>query len=548
MPRIPLWIFIVIACIYFTAVRVDTMDVDASQYAEISREMMLSHNWLHIYDRGMNYLDKPPLHFWLSAASMKLFGLNNFGYKLPSILFAIWALFATYKLGKLLYNDTIGRMSALILGSCQGMFLMTNDVRCDTILMSCVITAIWLVQEWATNRKLKFLLAGAAFIALGMMTKGPIALMVPVFCFGTQWLLRREWKNIFNPAHLLAMVVITIMLIPMSIGLYQQFDMHPEKLVNGQTGVSALRFFYWSQSFGRITGESPWYNGAGIDFLMLNMLWSFLPWIILFNIAWIKNVVTLIKQKLRLQASQEWITTGGFLLAYLALGSSGYQLPHYIFIVFPLAAIMTAKYISDTIEANGKTHKVLLRTHVAITALLLLAVLPLTVYVFNGGIPVITLWCTAVAAWLYMAFSKNMTGKLLWLPAAGMIMVNLFLTNFFYVPLLNYQVGSQAGQYFKAQKIDLKTIRAYRTQDPINAIQFYAQGEIKSIDTTADIAPGQVVLTSAQGLETFRGTNINYSVLKQGYFYKVSELTLPFLNPATRAQEAKQYYILQIGN
>lgn len=548
MPRIPLWIFIVIACIYFTAVRVDTMDVDASQYAEISREMMLSHNWLHIYDRGMNYLDKPPLHFWLSAASMKLFGLNNFGYKLPSILFAIWALFATYKLGKLLYNDTIGRMSALILGSCQGMFLMTNDVRCDTILMSCVITAIWLVQEWATNCKLKFLLAGAAFIALGMMTKGPIALMVPVFCFGTQWLLRREWKNIFNPAHLLAMVVIAIMLIPMSIGLYQQFDMHPEKLVNGQTGVSGLRFFYWSQSFGRITGESPWYNGAGIDFLMLNMLWSFLPWIILFNIAWIKNVVTLIKQKLRLQASQEWITTGGFLLAYLALGSSGYQLPHYIFIVFPLAAIMTAKYISDTIEANGKTHKALLRTHVAITALLLLAVLPLTVYVFNGGIPIITLWCTAVAAWLYMAFSKNMTGKLLWLPAAGMIMVNLFLTNFFYVPLLNYQVGSQAGQYFKAQKIDLKTIRAYRTQDPINAIQFYAQGEIKSIDTTADIAPGQVVLTSAQGLETFRGTNINYSILKQGYFYKVSELTLPFLNPATRAQEAKQYYILQIGN
>lgn len=548
MPRIPLWIFIVIACIYFTAVRVDTMDVDASQYAEISREMMLSDNWLHIYDRGINYLDKPPLHFWLSAASMKLFGLNNFGYKLPSILFAIWALFATYKLGKRLYNDTIGRMSALILGSCQGMFLMTNDVRCDTILMSCVITAIWLVQEWATSRKLKYLLAGAAFIALGMMTKGPIALMVPVFCFGTQWLLKREWKNIFNPAHLLAMVVIAIMLIPMSIGLYQQFDMHPEKLVNGQTGVSGLRFFYWSQSFGRITGESPWYNGAGIDFLMLNMLWSFLPWIILFNIAWIKNVVMIIKQKLRLQANQEWITTGGFLLAYLALGSSGYQLPHYIFIVFPLAAIMTAKYISDSIEANGKTHKALLRTHMAITALLLLAVLPLTAYVFDGGIAVITLWCTAVAAWLYMAFSKNMTGKLLWLPAAGMIMVNLFLTNFFYVPLLNYQVGSQAGQFFKAQKIDLKTIRAYRTQDPINAIQFYAQGEIKSIDTTADIAPGQVVLTSAQGLETFRGTNINYSVLKQGYFYKVSELTLPFLNPATRAQEAKQYYILQIGN
>lgn len=548
MPRIPLWIFIVIACIYFTAVRVDTMDVDASQYAEISREMLLSDNWLHIYDRGINYLDKPPLHFWLSAASMKLFGVNNFGYKLPSILFALWALFATYKLGKRLYNDTIGRMSALILGSCQGMFLMTNDVRCDTILLSCTISAIWLIQEWAISHKLKHLLAGAAFIALGMMTKGPIALMVPVFCFGTQWLLKRQWKNIFNPAHLLAILVIGIMLIPMSIGLYQQFDLHPEKLVNGQTGISGLRFFYWSQSFGRITGESPWNNGAGIDFLMLNMLWSFLPWIILFNIALVTNVVKLFKQKLHLQAEQEWLTTGGFLLAYLALGSSGYQLPHYIFIAFPLAAIITAKYITDTIEANNRMHTTMLRTHIVITALLLLAALPLIAYVFDGGIAVVVLWCAAIATWLYMAQSKKLSGKLLWLPAAGMIMVNFFLTNFFYVPLLNYQVGSQVGQYFKAQKTDLKTVRAYRTQDPINAIQFYAQGEIKSTDTTADIAPGQIVLTSTKGLETFTGTSTKYSVLKQGYFYKVSELTLPFLNPATRSTEAKQYYILRIEN
>ena len=89
MPRIPFWIFIVIALIYFTAVRVDTMDVDASQYAEISREMMVSGDYLHIYDRGIEYLDKPPLLFWLSATSMKIFGVNNFGYKLPSHLLAL---------------------------------------------------------------------------------------------------------------------------------------------------------------------------------------------------------------------------------------------------------------------------------------------------------------------------------------------------------------------------------------------------------------------------------------------------------------------------
>ena len=66
------------------------MDVDASQYAEISREMAQSGDYLHIYDRGFDYLDKPPFLFWASALSMKVFGINNLGYKFPSILFFFW--------------------------------------------------------------------------------------------------------------------------------------------------------------------------------------------------------------------------------------------------------------------------------------------------------------------------------------------------------------------------------------------------------------------------------------------------------------------------
>ena len=57
--KIPLWIFLIIGALYFCAVRVDIMDIDASQYAEISREMSISGDYLHVYDRGMDYLDKP---------------------------------------------------------------------------------------------------------------------------------------------------------------------------------------------------------------------------------------------------------------------------------------------------------------------------------------------------------------------------------------------------------------------------------------------------------------------------------------------------------
>jgi 4-amino-4-deoxy-L-arabinose transferase-like glycosyltransferase len=47
---------------------VSVMDVDAAQYASISREMSVTGSVLKIYNGGREYLDKPPLLFWLSSA------------------------------------------------------------------------------------------------------------------------------------------------------------------------------------------------------------------------------------------------------------------------------------------------------------------------------------------------------------------------------------------------------------------------------------------------------------------------------------------------
>ena len=136
MPRIPLWIFALIALLYFSAINVDMMDIDATQYAEISREMASSKDFLHIYDRGNNYLDKPPFLFWISALGIQLFGATNLGFKLPSILMALLAIYATYRFARLWYAENTARVAALVLATCQGMFLMTNDIRCDLVLMS----------------------------------------------------------------------------------------------------------------------------------------------------------------------------------------------------------------------------------------------------------------------------------------------------------------------------------------------------------------------------------------------------------------------------
>jgi len=548
MPKVPFWVFILLALLYFSAIRVDTMDVDASQYAEMSREMMKSGDYLHVYDRGHDYLDKPPFLFWVSSISMKIFGVSNFGFKLPSILFALLALYATYRLTRLLYDDKTARMAALILGTCQGFFLMTNDIRCDTILMAWVITAVWLIKEWDVSGKLSWLLAGAAAIAFGMMTKGPIALMVPVFCFASDWVLKREWKKLFKPQYVLAIIVIGLLLIPMSIGLYQQFDLHPEKLIDGKHNTSGLRFFYWSQSFGRITGESPWQNSVDMSFLLSNMLWSYLPWILLFLIGLVVNVVELGRHKFRLHPHQEWISTGGFILTYLALGSSRYQLPHYIFVAFPLASIVTAKLLKDFFEGRyKKIYSIMRPVQTVITALLFVGALLTITYVFKAGAIALTIWIVCVLFWLYIATRKHLMGKLLWISAWGILFVNVLLTNYFYHNLLKYEVGATAGRFIKKNNINTDKVFAYRMKDPINALPFYAQGVIQKSDTPLAVLPkADYVLTMDSGLTELQTKGYKYEIAYQGKLFKVSELTPDFLNPNTRDKATSNYYLLKL--
>lgn len=549
MPKIRAAIFVLLALLLFSAARVDIMDIDASQYAEMSREMMQNGDYLHIYDRGNNYLDKPPMLFWLSATGMKLFGVGNFGYKFFSIVFALLALYATYRLARLLYDEATGKMAALILGCCQGMFLMTNDVRCDTVLMSYTIMAIWLIKEWEVRRRWYYLIAGAAAIAGGMMTKGPIALMVPAFAFGSDWVLKRQWKQILRPQYLLALAVVALLLIPMSIGLYQQYDQHPLKWVDGRQGVSGLRFFYWTQSFGRITGESSWSNGADLSFLLVNMLWSFLPWIFLFLPALWLSVRTLILQRFRLQPEQEWVSSGGFILAYLALGMSHYQLPHYIFVAFPLAAIMCASLLRDFYQLRRypKLARAMNVTFITVGALLFVAALLLLTVTFYAGWIWLLVFAAGVAVWLAVVLHKRLQHKILWVGFATAFIINIFLTHHFYYRLMSYQVGAVAGKFIREHKIPSRHVMAYRMHDPLNSLHFYAQQVIRIFPNGyLPAVAGDYILTQDDGLADLRQRGLKLAVRLQGELFKVSELTPDFLSSASRHKAVKKYYLLEV--
>ena len=78
-----------ILLIYGFNLFIDVMEIDAAQYALISMEMSVTKSFLQVYQQGMDYLDKPPLLFWLSSLSFLTFGVSNFAYKLSSLLIAL---------------------------------------------------------------------------------------------------------------------------------------------------------------------------------------------------------------------------------------------------------------------------------------------------------------------------------------------------------------------------------------------------------------------------------------------------------------------------
>jgi 4-amino-4-deoxy-L-arabinose transferase-like glycosyltransferase len=522
------------------------MEVDSVQYANISREMLQNKSFLQIFDQGNDYLDKPPMLFWFSTLSMYLFGINDFAFRLPSILMAIIAIYSTYKFTLLYYSNEIAALAALVLASSQAMFLITHDVRADTMLMAWVILAIWQFSSWLKNRKWSSLIIAFSAVAFGMMTKGPIALMVPIFSFAPHILIHRNFKMLFRWEYLVGVAIIMILLIPMDIGLYQQFDLHPEKVMYGKNGTSGLRFFYWTQSFGRITGESVWHENDEFFFLFQNLLWGFLPWTLFLILGLISECTKIIRTKFILNKNEEWIVLPGFLITYTALGISNYQLPHYIYVVLPFTAIIAAKSIYNIIIKweNNIFKTIINGINIFIYILILAILMVLICYTFSSNIYWIILCLAAVTIFFFfLTFKKIGTiPKIMQFAMFTIITTNLLLTIFFYPKLLQYQLGNQVSAVIDKKNINKNNFFLYQIYFE-RSLDFYSNHSFQQVESLNSLKSNDYVLVKNVGINQALLTNFNKIELVSTFH--VSTLNAAFLNPKTRSASLEQYTILQ---
>ncbi len=523
------------------------MEIDAAQYASISREMQETGSYLEVYHRGKDYLDKPPFLFWSSAAAFQVFGVHNWSYKLPALLVLLIGVYATYRFSRLWYDELPSRAAALILASTQAYFLMTNDVRTDGLLTGWNMLAIWQLGAYILHHKWKHILLAAISIALAMMSKGPLGLVLPGVALGGHLLLSRNFKAIFDYKWLVMLVLVAIFLVPMCVGLYLQFDLHPEKQVYGLQGPSGLKFFFWTQSFGRITGENYWQNDSPFFYFLQTMLWDLQPWVLLFFPALIWVLWRLIKDGFRLQHIPEGFSVTGFVILFLVLSTSRYKLPHYVFPLFPFAAIIIAHFLY-TLQAKWP---VLLRRvgnwFLAFQLLFIVAALAVAIYLF----PLQQWW-----AWLLILamgglafyFRRQLQGvEAIILPVVfiagitGMVMATAF-----YPSLMEYQSTNAAGRWARVHAPEAERFFFYSKGG--HSLDFYAHKTVPQIfDKELEALDEDVyIYTGAAGLEQFQSRYAGkFDVVWDAPDFTVSRLNFNFLLPSSRENTLQTAYILK---
>ncbi|MGY6650439.1 ArnT family glycosyltransferase [Wenyingzhuangia sp. IMCC45574] len=536
--------------VYICGLFIPVMENDSAQHATMAMRMYVENDFWNIYKGANDYLDKPHVHFWLAALSFKIFGIHHWAYRIPALLFTLMGAICSNKLAINFYGKKVNHIASLVFLSVQAVILANHDVRTDAVLTGATILAIYNFVKYLDTGAIKNVLLGFLGVAIGFGTKGQLAVFVCGVIMLVHVVFASKWKYVFSWKLLLGVGAYAVFIAPIIYAYYLQFDLHPEKVIKGQTNISGVKFILWDQSFNRLNATGRKATSPDYLFFFHTILWAFLPWPMLFYAGLFKNIKKAIQQKFKTLHSFELMSSLGVLLVLLVISTSKFKLPHYLNSLFPLMAVLIVSYLYQLEEAGKeKMLKRWANFQIGLFTILSIFVLLLSFWAFELKNVFVVIGLVIIIALLLMFLIKEKATafrKLVVASVGFMILINFTMNTQFYPNLLEYQSGIPASKIIKENKVATEDLFLQEEQW-CWSLNFYAGKMLKTIpakEIGTKLQPGQWIYVNEQAYQELKEQGVEFTKEYPLDYYRITMLKPKFLNPKTREQKLGKRYLL----
>ncbi len=308
---------------------------DEARYAEIPREMLATGDWVVPRLDGLRYFEKPALGYWVHAGSIALFGENAFAVRLPSALavglsaLLIYLLLRTPRIQRITGEENFPAVIAsLAFLSCFEVFGVGNTAVLDSLfafLLTATITLFFFATEAQAEswQERGLLILAGTFCGLAFLTKGFLALAIPVLALVPYLIWQRRYSDLLRMSWL---PILTAVLVSLPWGILIQLR-----------APDFWHYFFWNEHVRRFLAknaqhkESFWYFFMGAPAM-------FMPWIPLLPAA-VTGLISTDREDDRMKRLIR-LALCWLILPFLLFSASKGKLLTYILPCFPPFALL----------------------------------------------------------------------------------------------------------------------------------------------------------------------------------------------------------------
>lgn len=311
---------------------------DSARYAEISREMVVSGDYLTPHLNGVKYFEKPPLFYWLQAVAIKKLGTSELAVSLVNALMALVGCLVVYGVARKIYDRLSGFLAAALLATSSVFFALTRVITLDltftvflTASLSCFLLGNRIIDQ---SQQKYFMWLMYVFAALAVMTKGLIGMLFPAAIIFIWVLVFNEWRNLKNYGIFSGIMLFALIAAPWHILVQLK---NPE----------FARFYFIEQHFLRYLTDYAGRSEAWWFFPVVVLLGIY-PWTCFLLQTLHYHVMSLIKHYRQQQHTMFFILWVVVIYTFYAFSNS--QLIPYLLPIFPPLAILIGNYLARNVQ------------------------------------------------------------------------------------------------------------------------------------------------------------------------------------------------------